>query len=350
MEKPIFKKPGRGAAPCTGFIYLDGEGGAVQSNPDLTVWRNTEADYHGPAQCVDRGTVSRVLALDPRPVIELGRFIIHKGGRRVVVPFDETLDAEMFPLPDYREDDLTRLALPGFAEAVKKVKYAAAGPDEVRQRLQGVCLSIRGGAVQVAATDGHRAHVVTLPAIAHDDQLDMETIFPLDALPHIATDLLFIDNTHPKKRDRMMRCGDVIIKPLDELYPDYRRIVPGHNDWLACERAELLEWLALWFKTLPNGGKIRDGGQVGYQPITLEWKDGELRAMRTVGNNSRVDLGLSLPVQETMPGSVSVSSKYLIDALRANTARTTEIRFSALHTASSVIHIDREAVVMPVRV
>ncbi len=354
MEKPIFRKPTARDVTAARFILLDGEGVAVQFDPDISTWRGTEADYHGPAQCVDRDTVARVLALDPSPTIEEGHFIVRKGRNTVTVPFGDTMDPQDFPLPDYREDDVTRLALPGFAAAVQKVKYAAAtGSDEVRQYLKGVALVIRNGIPSVVGCDGHRLHRVTLAPIAHDDSLDGEFIFPPAAVPHLDADIVAIDCTPKRVQDRQAMVGDLIINRVDGSYPQFERVIPKNDGLLSVSRADLLEWLQLWMKTLPDGGKIRDNNGIHYQPIELVWSDGELRGWMGKGEDAPVDLGLSLPVTHTTRGRVAVSSKYLVEALKACTGHsngTVDITFREGDSATTSILIDGEAVIMPVRV
>lgn len=342
LEKPIIA-PARGCPSLDYVAVIDGH--AIET--DAHHWRRYWAG-HGPDQLVPRDALDKALKVDKAPHLEPGRFIVTtKGGRSMAIPFDAG-DLADFPTPPAMDPDKsTRMVLPGFAEAVQRVRYAAATND-VRYYLQGVCLGILHGAVHVIATDGHRAHIVELPAVAHDDSLDSSTLIPGDMTRHITGDIVTVGKD--ENEARRIVCADLSILAIDGRFPDWRRLLAESPGTWTVERDALLDYLEAYSKTLT--ATQRKGGTNNTAGVRLVVGGGRV----TLQDGGGRDLAQLDAVTACEPYTTGVAVTYLIDLIRHATYKGGDltVRTRPAPNASDVLRADSDtglgtALAMPMR-
>lgn len=116
-------------------------------------------------------------------------------------------------------------------EMLRKTSYAAAAsPDDTRRVLRGVLMSFTQGKLTMVATDGRR-----LAMVEHDVQVPQEAardlILPIKVVSELQRSLgndgdarITIENTQIS-----FNLGDTRLysKLLDEVYPNYRQVIPN---------------------------------------------------------------------------------------------------------------------------
>lgn len=150
--------------------------------------------------------------------------------------------ASEFPtLPTFDRKKVLEFPAEVFLSALKKVVFSAA-TDEGRPTLTGVNFNLKGTAPKVAATDGFRLSVVTLPKLSEKDETkegvegekDEAIIIPsraLSELVRLAAEEEVGENisiTSGKERQVKFSVGkaEILTRLIDGEYPDYEKILP----------------------------------------------------------------------------------------------------------------------------
>jgi len=128
-------------------------------------------------------------------------------------------------------DETWTLCLP--AQEVRgiltKVSYATS-PDDTRQVLNGILLSMRNGVLTTAATDGRRLALVEKPLV-EDSVPDGDTILP----PKIVSELAKLVEGEGEMSIKLtesravFRQGETLMisKLVEGTYPNYRQVIPS---------------------------------------------------------------------------------------------------------------------------
>ncbi|MBV9174951.1 MAG: DNA polymerase III subunit beta [Chloroflexi bacterium] len=145
------------------------------------------------------------------------------------------IDAEDFP-PIPAVSGGTNFSLPAGAlkEAINQVVFAAA-PDDTRPVLAGVLMRMGNGELTLAAADGFRLAVRTLPL--PDGGPDLTMIVPARTLSEVArllpddSDEQVAINTTPNGNQVYFGFGktEITSRLIDGQFPDYQRIIPSDS-------------------------------------------------------------------------------------------------------------------------
>jgi DNA polymerase-3 subunit beta len=145
------------------------------------------------------------------------------------------IEAEEFP-PGPRPDEGDRLevALDELVSAVEQTQMAAS-TDEARPVLTGVLVQIQGGALTMAATDGHRLAVRKLAATGPAD-LEASLIVPARALAELSRVLKGepgkVEVIISKARNQVFfKAGssELTSRLIDGKYPNYAQVIPSKS-------------------------------------------------------------------------------------------------------------------------
>lgn len=144
------------------------------------------------------------------------------------------LPAEEFPvLPEVGEETQVTLKVGALKAMINQVVFAAS-PDEARAIMTGINLTIKDGAVTMAATDGHRLAVRNLKV----EGLEVEAgaIIPSRALNELAR-ILPADDTADlvirlgKNQAQFQMDNTILVSRLIEgQFPNFERVIPSSTD------------------------------------------------------------------------------------------------------------------------
>ncbi len=146
------------------------------------------------------------------------------------------IEAEEFP-PGPRPDEGDRLEVVVLDELVSAVEQTqmAASTDEARPVLTGVLVQIQGGALTMAATDGHRLAVRKLAATGPAD-LEASLIVPARALAELSRVLKGepgkVEIIISKARNQVFfKAGssELTSRLIDGKYPNYSQVIPSKS-------------------------------------------------------------------------------------------------------------------------
>ena len=157
------------------------------------------------------------------------------------------MSAADFPkLPEDQDTFAYTLSQMTLREMLRKTAYAAS-QDETRKTLKGVLMSFKDGKVTMVATDGRRLalveHELDFPANAERD-----VVLPTKVVGELqrALDSDGEVKVTVEKSQVSFNLGDsrIYSKLLDEVYPNYRQVIPGEcAEHVVVERKMLLEAL-----------------------------------------------------------------------------------------------------------
>ena len=167
------------------------------------------------------------------------RIAEEKNGVRVTADkFDsriQTLPREDFPaLPEGGAAPSTMLPGATVKEMIAKTQFAITGED-TRYFLNGALLVLKGNAMSLVATDGHRLALVTATREGADAEDDIKAILPKKTLNELAK--LLSDGDGPVRYERgenhlFFEVGGrvLISRMIDGQFPAYERVIPKGND------------------------------------------------------------------------------------------------------------------------
>ena len=152
-----------------------------------------------------------------------------------------------FPLPLMEEGKFSyTISQSYFRDMLRKTAYAIT-QDETRKTLRGLLMSFRDGKLTMVATDGRRLAMVEqeieFPADAEQDiVLPAKTVGELPRSLNNEGDVKISINATQIKFD--LGKTSVSSKLLDQVYPNYRQVIPaGMPNTIAIERQLLLDAL-----------------------------------------------------------------------------------------------------------
>ena len=131
-------------------------------------------------------------------------------------------------------------------EMFRKTSYAAS-QDDTRRTLKGVLMSFKDGKLTMVATDGRRLalveHEVEFPADAERD-----IVLPIKVVSELQRSLAAEDDVKIKVETSQisfdMTDTQIYSKLLDEVYPNYRQVIPeSFAEHVAVDRKLLLDAL-----------------------------------------------------------------------------------------------------------
>lgn len=177
--------------------------------------------------------------------VEGGSLVVKCGRSKVKLP---SLPIDDFP--GWADDAPVaefEMTAQGFAQAFNRTRFAAS-QEETRYYLMGVHLHVDGDALKLAATDGFRMAVASVPLPEGAEDLPANVIVPSEAIDaalsifksaeeiHVA----FTDKSVSFQADGLRLCS----KLIDGSFPDYRRVIPAPGGAsMTLKRADLVDCL-----------------------------------------------------------------------------------------------------------
>lgn len=200
--------------------------------------------------------------------------------------------------------------LPGgeFKKALQQVVLAASS-DETRPVLTGVLLQTIEGKLYMAATDSYRLAEKQLGANKHDIHL----LIPASALHDLLRVLGDVDEQIKVTHDEhqvLFQVGDIelVTRLVDGKYPDYRKLIPEtFASQAVLKRADLVN--------VTKVSSLFARESAGSVTIELDEKTGKL-SIRSVASQLGENTATA-DAKITGSGSITLNSRYLLDALGA---------------------------------
>ena len=131
-------------------------------------------------------------------------------------------------------------------EMLRKVSYAAS-QDDTRRTLKGVLMSFKDSKLTMVATDGRRLALVE-NELEFPKNVEKDIVLPSKAVQELQRSLTGEENTSVmiQKSQVSFKIGSVVIysKLMDEVYPNYRQVIPGETaETISVDRQLLLDAL-----------------------------------------------------------------------------------------------------------
>lgn len=254
------------------------------------------------------------------------------------------VSAEEFPvMPAIDGGTSWKIAGPLLKKALQQVLIAASG-DESRPVLTGVYFHTIDGTLYIAATDSYRLAEKRLVPLKENIQL----LIPATALH----DVLRIINDYDEDitivhddQQVQFRAGDVelVARLIEGNYPDYRKLVPAAFSTTAVmPRADLtnITKVSSLFARESAGSIVVSVDE----PSESIW----IHAVASqLGENNA-----TLKIDAKGSGSITLNSRYLLDALQATDAKTIKLGFNGKLEAAMLTDIDNDDylhIIMPLK-
>jgi DNA polymerase-3 subunit beta len=191
-----------------------------------------------------------------------------------------------------------------FKKALQQVVFAASN-DETRPVLTGVLLQTLDGKLYMAATDSYRLAEKQLGANKQDINLLVPASAMQDLLRVLTDEDQDVKITH-NDQQVLFQVGDIelVTRLVDGKYPDYRKLIPENFATRAVlKRADLV-----------NVTKVSSlFARESAGSVTIEVADKQL-SIRSVASQLGENTATA-PAKVTGEGSITVNSRYLLDAL-----------------------------------
>jgi DNA polymerase-3 subunit beta len=217
--------------------------------------------------------------------------------------------ADDFPvMPAIESGKSWKIAGPMLKKGLQQVAMAASG-DESRPVLTGVLLRTIDGTLYMAATDSYRLAEKNLGANDQDVQLLVPVTAMQDLLRIVSDFEEDVRVTHDDQQV-LFQVGDVdlVARLIDGKYPDYRKLIPGKFETEAVvKRADLLN--------VTKVSSLFARESAGSVTIQVDEAAGTLSIhaiASQLGENTATAEG-----KMTGSGSITLNSRYLLDALHA---------------------------------
>lgn len=254
------------------------------------------------------------------------------------------VSAEEFPVMPAIDDGMTwKISGPLLKKALQQVLIAASN-DEARPVLTGVYFHTVDGVLYVAATDSYRLAEKRLMSLK--DKVDL--LIPATALHDVLRIINDFDDDISVVHDDQQvqfRAGDVelVARLIEGNYPDYRKLVPASFSTTAViPRADLtnITKVSSLFARESAGSIVVSVDE----PSESIW----IHAVASqLGENNA-----TLKITATGSGSITLNSRYLLDALQAMDAKTVKVGFNGKLEAVMLTDVDNDDylhIIMPLK-
>lgn len=230
------------------------------------------------------------------------------------------LAADDFPAMPVIEDGKNwKISGPTLKKALQQVSFAASN-DESRPVLTGVLLQVAEGSLNMAATDSYRLAEKNLGTNEEDVQL----LVPVSAMQDLLRILSDFDDdvqvTHDDQQV-LFQVGDVdlVARLIDGKYPPYRNLIPkSFTTTATLKRAD--------FVNVTKVSSLFARESAGSVTLNVEEEKQELSIhsiASQLGENNAV-----AKAKVSGGGSITLNSRYLLDALQAFSGEDIEFCFN----------------------
>lgn len=195
-----------------------------------------------------------------------------------------------------------------FKRALQQVVFAASN-DETRPVLTGVLLQTVDGKLSMAATDSYRLAEKSLGKNKETVDLLVPASAMQDLLRVIDDGVEQINITHDDQQ-ALFQAGDVelVTRLVEGKYPDYRKLIPdGFGTQATLKRADLAN--------VTKVSSLFARESAGSVTIEVDEKAGQL-SIRSVASQLGENTATAT-AKVTGSGSITLNSRYLLDALNA---------------------------------
>ncbi len=215
--------------------------------------------------------------------------------------------ADDFPvMPAIKDGKTWTIGGSAFKKALQQVVFAASN-DETRPVLTGVLIQTLNGKLYMAATDSYRLAEKQLGANKQDINLLVPASAMQDLLRVLADDDQDVKVTHDDQQ-MLFQVGDIelVTRLVDGKYPDYRKLIPDSFATIATlKRADLVN--------VTKVSSLFARESAGSVTIEADDKAGQI-SIRSVASQLGENTATA-PAKVTGSGSITVNSRYLLDAL-----------------------------------
>lgn len=204
-----------------------------------------------------------------------------------------------------------------FKKGLQQVVFAASN-DETRPILTGVLLQTSGGKLNMAATDSYRLAEKQLASNKEDIQILVPASAMQDLLRILGESEDKVNVTHDEQQV-LFQVGDVelVTRLVDGKYPDYKKLIPEKFATSArLKRADLTN--------VTKVSSLFARESAGSVTIEVDDKASQL-SIRSVASQLGENTATA-DAKVTGSGSITLNSRYLLDALNALTGE--EVVFS----------------------
>jgi DNA polymerase-3 subunit beta len=217
--------------------------------------------------------------------------------------------ADDFPVMPAMTDGVSwKIAGGKFKKALQQVVFAASN-DETRPALTGVLLETNNGKLAMAATDSYRL----AEKILGSESKDIELLIPASAMQ----DLLRVvgdseDEVSVKHDDQQVqfKVGDVelVTRQVDAKYPEYHRLIPkDFTSKASLKRTDLIN--------VTKVSSLFARESAGSVTIAVD-EDNKKLSIKSVASQLGENMA-EADASVTGSGSITLNSRYLLDALSA---------------------------------
>jgi DNA polymerase-3 subunit beta len=316
----------RTSLPVLSSILLTAEGERlrmVATNVDttITLWLAASVQEEGSAAVPARLLTELVGSL-PRENVTLTVNPSDQSTKVRCGSYDANIKGyppdEFPPAPSMGDETVVPVDATQLRDAIGQVAFAAA-TDDTRPSLTGVLFSLRDGTLTLAAADGFRLAVKTLP-LGADEGSEFEILVPAKALQELARVIgdiredvrVGVNATVSHVRFQASNV-ELISRLIDGAFPDFRKIVPTSHSSRAI----------IGTRDLQNTVKVasyfaRDANNIVRLSAKPEGPDQPIR-MIVAGKSPEVgDTQAEIEVGvEGESTQIAFNAKYLADALGA---------------------------------
>ncbi|PID30833.1 DNA polymerase III subunit beta [Candidatus Saccharibacteria bacterium] len=254
------------------------------------------------------------------------------------------VSADEFPvMPAIEKGATLTISAQTMKEALQQVLFAASN-DESRPVLTGVCVRSRDGALYFAATDSYRLAEKKL----HELNQDIAVLIPASALHDVLRVISDKDEDVTVLYDEqqaLFTVGDVeiVARLIEGNYPDYRKLIPSTFQTTATlSRAE--------FVNIVKVTSLFARESAGSVMVNVDEASNSIwvRAVASqLGENNA-----TTSVKAEGSGSITLNSRYLLEALQAMNGKDVTIGFNGKVEAvllSDPAEDDYKHIIMPLK-
>jgi len=339
----------RGTLPVLGNVLLKIEGNRLNvsaTNLDIAISCGLGAQVQSEGSLtVPARLLQDFVSSMPAGVIEL-----EQDEQRLKITTDSYksiingVSAEEFPVMPAIDGGTTwKVSGPLLKKALQQVLIAASG-DDSRPVLTGVYFHTIDGVLFVAATDSYRLAEKRLVQLKDDVQL----LIPATALHDVLRIINDYDDDITIVHDDQQvqfRAGDVelVARLIEGNYPDYRKLVPASFSTTAVmPRADL--------SSITKVSSLFARESAGSIVVSVDEASESIWIHAVASQLGENDATLKINAKGS--GSITLNSKYLLDALQAMDAKTVRLGFNGKLEAVMLADIDNDDylhIIMPLK-
>lgn len=252
--------------------------------------------------------------------------------------------ADDFPVMPAMSDGVTwKIGGQEFKRALQQVVFAASS-DETRPALTGVLLQTHDGKLAMAATDSYRL----AERILGKQEIDIKLLIPASSMQDLLRVLGDNDDEITIKHDEqqvLFKVGDIelVTRQVDASYPDYRKLIPKNFTTSAqLKKPDLVN--------VTKVSSLFARESAGSVTIAVDEKENQL-SIRSVASQLGENTA-SADAKASGSGSITLNSRYLLDALNVLNGDEVEFSFNGKLEPTMIVdpnNKDYKHIVMPLK-